>query len=93
MNIAKVFIPKIKDVKIYDNYQLLAVVLLGDLAKVLEPSPPYPRNGHPNEHQVYRVSIHPHIGIGMPDMVDLPNTTEHRTCNSISSPPATSARN
>ena len=31
--------------------------------------------------------IHPHIGTGMPDMVDLPNTAEHRTCSSISSPP------
>ena len=31
--------------------------------------------------------IHPHIGTGMPDMVDLPNTTEHRTCSKIWSPP------
>ena len=28
-----------------------------------------------------------HMGTGMPDMVDLPDTTEHRTCNSIPSPP------
>ena len=43
----------IKDVKIYNDYKLLAVVLL-----VLEPSPPYPRNGHPNEHKVYKVSMY-----------------------------------
>ena len=36
------FIAKIKDVKKNSNYQLLAVVLLSDKAKVLEPSPPYP---------------------------------------------------
>ena len=28
-----------------------------------------------------------HIGTEMPDMVDLSDTTEHRTCNSIPSPP------
>ena len=27
---------------LHSNYQLLAVVLLSDKAKVLEPSPPYP---------------------------------------------------
>ena len=46
------------DVKIYSNYQLLAVVLLSDWAKVLEPSPPYPGYLHPNEQKVYRVSIY-----------------------------------
>ena len=43
----------------YDyNYQLLAVVLLCDQAKILEPSPPYPNYGHPNEHKVYRVYVY-----------------------------------
>ena len=42
----------------YSNYQLLAVVLLRDQAKVLEPSPPYPGYGHPNEHKVHRVSMY-----------------------------------
>ena len=40
------------------NYQLLAVVLLSDQAKVLEPSPPYPGYGHPNKLKVYRVSMY-----------------------------------
>ena len=31
------------------------------LKMVLEPSPPYPSYGHPNEHNVYRVSIHTYI--------------------------------
>ena len=44
--------------QIYSNYQPLAVVLFSDQAKVLEPSPPYPGYGHPNEHKVYRVSIY-----------------------------------
>ena len=60
------FITKIKDVKIYDNYQLLAVVLLSDLAKVLEPSPPYPGKGHPNEHKVYRVSMYANPVLWLP---------------------------
>ena len=48
--------PTIKRCEIY--YQLLAVVLLSEKAKVLESSLPYPGYGHPNEHKVYRVSIH-----------------------------------
>ena len=43
---------------LYSNYQLLAVILLSDKARVLEPTPPYPGYGHPNEHTVYRVSIY-----------------------------------
>ena len=51
----------IKRCEIYSNYQLLAVVLLSDQAKVLEPSP-HPGYWHPNKHKVYRVSIY--------DMID-----------------------
>ena len=62
----------LKDVKIYSNYQLLAV-FLSNYAKVLEPSPPYPGYGHPNEHNVYRVSIYKYLSHRLTDNINTSN--------------------